>query len=112
MKNNNEAQPPNSAGGSSLGATEVDAQRPLRECINDALERYFEQLDGQPVTGVYDMVMSEVEVPLLHAVLRYTRNNQCRAAEVLGLNRGTLRKKIRQYDINAGDHAHNNRNHR
>jgi len=91
------------------GANNDDANRPLRDCVRQALERYFEQLDGQAVTGVYDMVMAEVEVPLLLAVLKYSRHNQSRAAEVLGLNRGTLRKKLRQYDINPGDEAQQQR---
>jgi Fis family transcriptional regulator len=51
------------------------------------------------VTDVYDMVLQEVEAPLLEAVLRYTRNNQTLASTVLGLNRGTLRKKLKRYGL-------------
>lgn len=63
------------------------------------MENYFQNLDGQPVSDVYDMVMTEVEAPLLEIVLKYTRHNQTKAAQVLGLNRGTLRKKLKQYGL-------------
>jgi Fis family transcriptional regulator len=73
--------------------------RPLRQSVEIAVNNYFAQLDGQIVTGVYDMVLAEVEAPLLEAVLKYTRNNQTLAATVLGLNRGTLRKKLKRYGM-------------
>ena len=73
--------------------------RPLRESVEIAVGRYFAQLDGQMVTDVYDMVLQEVEAPLLEAVLKYTRNNQTLASSVLGLNRGTLRKKLKRYGL-------------
>lgn len=71
----------------------------LRDCVAQALANYFKHLDGQPVTDVYNMVLAEVEAPLLEQVLRYTRNNQTKASTLLGLNRGTLRKKLKQYDL-------------
>ncbi|WP_245573450.1 DNA-binding transcriptional regulator Fis [Marinimicrobium agarilyticum] len=71
----------------------------LRGCVEQAMENYFQNLDGQPVSDVYTMVMAEVEAPMLEIVLKYTRHNQTRAAQVLGLNRGTLRKKLKQYDL-------------
>lgn len=71
----------------------------LRDCVQETLASYFEHLEGQPVTHVYDMVLAEVEAPLLEAVMRYTQRNQCKAAEMLGLSRGTLRKKLKQYDL-------------
>ena len=74
-------------------------QRPLREAVDLAMRRYFAHLDGGEVTGLYAMVMAEVEAPLLAAVLDHTQGNQTRAAEMLGLNRGTLRKKLKQYDL-------------
>ena len=73
--------------------------QPLRQSVEQAVTRYFEQLDGQIVTDVYDLVLQEVEAPLLEVVLRYTRNNQTLAATVLGLNRGTLRKKLKRYGM-------------
>lgn len=68
-------------------------------CVREALARYFVDLHGHDVVGLYDMVMSEVELPLLESVLKYTHGNQTRAAEVLGINRGTLRKKLKQYGL-------------
>ena len=71
----------------------------LRACVEQAMENYFKHLDGQSVSDVYEMVMNEVEAPVLEIVLKYTRHNQTRAAQVLGLNRGTLRKKLKQYGL-------------
>jgi Fis family transcriptional regulator, factor for inversion stimulation protein len=73
--------------------------RSLRQSVEIAVGNYFTQLDGQMVTDVYDMVLAEVEAPLLEAVLKYTRNNQTLASSVLGLNRGTLRKKLKRYGL-------------
>lgn len=73
--------------------------RSLGECVADALARYFFMLDGQQTTDLYAMVLREMEAPLFRAVLDHTGGNQCRAAELLGLNRGTLRKKLKQYDL-------------
>ncbi len=71
----------------------------LRENVAIAVKNYFDQLDGQDVTDVYEMVLSEVEAPLLEKVMSYTRNNQTRASQLLGLNRGTLRKKLKKYGL-------------
>ena len=71
----------------------------LRDSVEHALENYFEQLDGAPVNDVYQLVLSEVEAPLLEKVMEYTNDNQTRASEMLGLNRGTLRKKLKQYGL-------------
>ncbi|HSH57339.1 MAG TPA: DNA-binding transcriptional regulator Fis [Halomonas sp.] len=74
-------------------------QQPLREAVELSMRRYFAHLDGGEVTGLHAMVMAEVEAPLLASVLEHTQGNQTRAAEMLGLNRGTLRKKLKQYDL-------------
>jgi Fis family transcriptional regulator, factor for inversion stimulation protein len=71
----------------------------LKQSVTEAMQRYFSDLDGQATHDLYDIVMAEVEPPLLKAVMAYTRQNQSRAAETLGLNRGTLRKKLKQYDL-------------
>lgn len=71
----------------------------LRDSVEHALENYFSQLDGAPVTDVYQLVLSEVEAPLLEKVMEYTGENQTRASAMLGLNRGTLRKKLKQYGL-------------
>jgi Fis family transcriptional regulator len=80
----------------------VDAARtkePLRECVRDALTRYLRQLEGYDACDLFELVMSEVEAPLLESVMEHTRGNVTRAATILGINRGTLRKKLRQYNL-------------
>ncbi|MFC3392480.1 DNA-binding transcriptional regulator Fis [Aidingimonas halophila] len=74
-------------------------EQPLREAVDTAMRRYFEHLDGETVTDLYAMVLAEVESPLLARVLEYADGNQTRAAEILGLNRGTLRKKLKYYEL-------------
>lgn len=81
------------------GLHDHHAQRPLRESVAMALEHYFEQLEGQPVSDLYAMVLGEVEGPLLETVMRHTQDNQTQASAILGLNRGTLRKKLKQYGL-------------
>ncbi|WP_150303291.1 DNA-binding transcriptional regulator Fis [Pseudomonas saliphila] len=71
----------------------------LRDSVEQALQNYFKHLDGQDVTNVYNMVLAEIEAPLLESVMEYVKGNQTRASEVLGLNRGTLRKKLKQYGL-------------
>lgn len=76
-----------------------DTQHSLRVSVADAMQRYFDDLDGQSTVNLYDLVLAEVEAPLLTAVMAYARQNQSKASEILGLNRGTLRKKLKQYDL-------------
>lgn len=71
----------------------------LRDSVEVAMRNYFAHLEGQDVANVYQMVMSEVEAPMLEAVMRFSRDNQTKASKVLGLNRGTLRKKLKQYGL-------------
>lgn len=73
--------------------------QPLRQCVQVALQNYFAQLDGQTPKELYTLVLEEVEAPLLTAVLQQTKGNQSKAAQILGLSRGTLRKKIKQYAL-------------
>lgn len=75
------------------------SQPTLRECVEHVMERYFAHLEGESVSHLYPMVLAEVEAPLLDVVMRHVEGNQTRAAELLGLNRGTLRKKLKQYDL-------------
>ncbi len=77
--------------------------QPLREAVETAMRRYFKHLDGSQATDLYAMVMAEVEAPLLACVLEHTEGNQTRAADALGLNRGTLRKKLKLYGLIEGD---------
>jgi Fis family transcriptional regulator len=71
----------------------------LRGNVERALHNYFSRLEGADVTDVYNLVLSEVEAPLLETVMNYVKGNQTKASELLGLNRGTLRKKLKQYDL-------------
>ena len=71
----------------------------LCDCVRDTVERYFEDLNGEHTSGVYRMVISEIEKPLLEVVMNHTASNQSRAAEILGINRNTLRSKLKQYEI-------------
>lgn len=77
----------------------TSAPQPLREAVEVSMQRYFEHLDGGDTTDLYAMVMAEVEAPLLASVMAYAEGNQTRAATLLGLNRGTLRKKLKCYGL-------------
>ena len=72
---------------------------PLRALCAEALDSYFATLNGHKPGHLYDLVMREVEEPLFKAVLDYVEGNQSRAADVLGINRGTLRKKLKTYGL-------------
>jgi Fis family transcriptional regulator len=84
----------------SVNVTPMAEQPTLRESVNHAIKNYFDSLDGQTPSDLYDMVLAEVEAPLLERVMEYTRGNQTKAAIILGLNRGTLRKKLKIYGLN------------
>ena len=79
----------------STGPTEV----PLREHAEAALDAYFTRLNGHKPSGLYQLVLREVEEPLFRSVMDYTDGNQMRAAEILGINRGTLRRKLEDYGL-------------
>jgi Fis family transcriptional regulator len=70
---------------------------PLRDHAEGALKKYFESLNGHRPAALYDLVMREVEEPLFRTVMDYAEGNQSRAASILGINRGTLRKKLREF---------------
>ncbi|HXA93062.1 MAG TPA: DNA-binding transcriptional regulator Fis [Steroidobacteraceae bacterium] len=74
---------------------------PLRTHAERALHDYFASLNGHRPAHLYDLVLREVEEPLLKAVLDYTEGNQVRAAGILGINRGTLRKKLRSHGLSG-----------
>lgn len=75
----------------------IDA--PLHVHVEHAVRKYFANLNGETTTELYDLVLKEVEKPLLSVVLEQTRGNQTRAANMLGLNRGTLRKKLKTHGL-------------
>lgn len=74
-------------------------KKPLREHTEEALASYFATLNGDRPGDLYELVMGEVEKPLFKAVMEYTDGNQSQAAGILGINRGTLRKKLRSYSL-------------
>ncbi|MSQ18171.1 MAG: Fis family transcriptional regulator [Betaproteobacteria bacterium] len=74
-------------------------QNEIGDCVRRSLDRYFKDLDGAKPCAIYEMVLGNVEKPLLETVLSHAEGNQSIAAEMLGMNRGTLRKKIQQYRI-------------
>ncbi|MBO1518412.1 MAG: DNA-binding transcriptional regulator Fis [Oceanisphaera sp.] len=80
--------------------SEQPTQRPLRNSVDQALRNYLSQLNGQEVTELYELVLAEVEAPMLDVIMQYTRGNQTRAANMMGINRGTLRKKLKKYGMN------------
>lgn len=79
--------------------TVAHKNQPLHDSVRQSLESYFKQLKDQAPNNLYDLVLAEVEVPLIEAVMEYTRNNQSKAAILLGLSRGTLRKKLKIYGM-------------
>ena len=75
------------------------AIQPLSDHIKMVLESYFSDLGDHEPAHLYQLVLQEIERPLLETVMKYTKGNQSKASVVLGLNRGTLRKKLKLYDI-------------
>ncbi|MFQ3304559.1 DNA-binding transcriptional regulator Fis [Candidatus Njordibacter sp. Uisw_039] len=71
----------------------------LRQSVEQSLTQYFNELDGQQTSALYNLFMQQVEAPLFECVMQHTQDNQSKAAAILGLNRGTLRKKLKQYDL-------------
>jgi len=75
--------------------------RLLKNFTEDAMRSYFKNLNGHQPADIYRLVIGEVEPPLFQAVMDYTKGNQTLASEILGINRATLRKKLRQYDLHS-----------
>ncbi|OGA01129.1 MAG: Fis family transcriptional regulator [Betaproteobacteria bacterium RIFCSPLOWO2_02_FULL_62_17] len=73
----------------------------IADSVRRSLERYFKDLDGTRPRSIYDMVLKNVERPMLEAVLDHAEGNQTIAAEMLGINRNTLRKKIHALKIKS-----------
>ncbi len=71
----------------------------LADCVREALESYFEQLDGHQAANLYQLVMGEMERPLLQTVMEHTKGNQTRAAALRGISRSTLRKKLAHHGL-------------
>ncbi|GAB1719534.1 MAG: DNA-binding protein Fis [Nitrosospira sp.] len=71
----------------------------IARCVRSAVEEYFNDLDGEKPHAIHEMVMCSVEKPLIEMLMQQAGGNQTRAAELLGINRNTLRNKIKQYKI-------------
>ena len=87
----------NFSNGSELKAPK--SKKTLYRHTEDAIQNYFACLNGDRPGDLYELVMGEVERPLFKAVMDYTDGNQSRAAGILGINRGTLRKKLKTYAL-------------
>lgn len=79
--------------------TVPEADKPLSYYVHASLKRYFKELNGCQPNELYRLILTEVEKPLLERVMDHCDGNNSRAAEMLGINRATLRKKIQQYQI-------------
>ena len=71
----------------------------IADCVRRTLNRYFRDLDGEKPCAIYDMVICNVERAMLASVLEHAGGNQTTAAEMLGINRNTLRRKLTEYDL-------------
>ena len=71
----------------------------LHDAVKKALQKYCDDLNGEAPSNMYQLVLEQVEHPMLEVVMNYTEGNQTKAADYLGINRGTLRKKLRQYGL-------------
>ncbi len=71
----------------------------LAEHVRQSVDEYFKHLNGHDFSGLYQLVMTEVEKPLLETALKHADFNQCRAAKVLGMSRSTLRKKLELHKL-------------
>jgi Fis family transcriptional regulator len=78
---------------------EVSKENELSTTVRKVMRQYFKDLDGEKASGIYDMVVQAVEKPMLEVVMFQAQGNQTRAAQLLGLNRNTLRKKLQQHGL-------------
>jgi Fis family transcriptional regulator, factor for inversion stimulation protein len=79
--------------------TRINGHGEVARCIEKSLDDYFRKLDGEPATDIYDMVICNVEKTLFETVMQHAKGNQTQAAEMLGVNRNTLRTKLKHYGI-------------
>jgi Fis family transcriptional regulator len=71
----------------------------LSSTVRKVMRQYFKDLDGEKCSGIYEMVVNAVEKPMLEIVMLQAQGNQTRAAQLLGLNRNTLRKKLQHHGL-------------
>ena len=72
---------------------------PLNGYVRRALEQYFSDLEGHSTDNLYQLILEEVERPMLETVMSFAAGNQTKASQLLGISRGTLRKKLKQYAL-------------
>ena len=77
-------------------------RKSLKYQVGLALRRYFKELDGNKATNVFEMVIKEVEKPMPEEVMKFCNGNKSQASKMLGINRVTLRTKLKQYNIKNG----------
>ena len=75
------------------------SKKHIEDAVRSSLETYLRDLRGEEPTAVYDMILRIVERPMLEVMMRHANQNQSRAAEWLGVNRNTLRKKLLEHDL-------------
>ena len=78
---------------------EASKENELSTTVRKVMRQYFKDLDGEKASGIYEMVVLAVEKPMLEIVMGQAQGNQTRAAELLGMNRNTLRKKLQQHGL-------------
>ncbi|CAN5238104.1 DNA-binding transcriptional regulator Fis [soil metagenome] len=82
-----------------LGLGTQQKDKTLREFVKETVERYLDSLGGSMPANLYQLVLEEVELPLLESTMQYTKQNQVRSAKALGIARGTLRTKLKKYGM-------------
>ncbi len=75
------------------------AKQPISDCVKDALQTYFLDMGDHEISKLHDLIISQVEKPLFEVVLEQSRGNMTKASRILGLNRGTLRTRLKKYGI-------------
>lgn len=81
--------------------TQSHHESTFTDSVKNAIRGYFAQLDGEQPNELYKLVLAEIEPPLFKTIINITQGNQSKAAKILGMSRGTLRKKLAEYDINT-----------
>ncbi|QTM69182.1 DNA-binding transcriptional regulator Fis [Buchnera aphidicola (Hormaphis cornu)] len=82
-----------------VNAQEKVVKKPLSDSVKQAIKYYLLHSKGRNIVNIYKLVLFEIEKPLLDIIMQYTRGNQTQAALMLGINRATLRKKLKKYSL-------------
>ncbi len=92
-------QPRSQSRAAAARAEAAERESDLSSTVRKMMKQYFKDLDGEKASGIYNMVVNCVEKPLLEVVMYHAQGNQTRAAELLGINRNTLRKKLQEHGL-------------